>query len=126
MKKTILIALGIILSIILTVTFFGYSSDKTEKYGSGVDKTATEVKVKDIFLRNLQGITVTLEGKIVSQCGSNGCWFVLRDDTGQIFINLAPSNLTLPPRMNMTAKVTGIVNVIEGQFQVFAHGVEVR
>jgi len=51
---------------------------------------------------------------------------VLQDDTGQVFVNLAPNNMTLPPRMNKTAKVTGIVYPVEGQLQVIAQGVEVK
>ena len=121
MGKRILLSL---LGLILLFVFVGCT---TEKYGLGVDKSAPEVKVKDIFLKEeLFGKPVTLTGKIVSQCGSNGCWFVLQDDTGQVFINLAPGNITLPPRMNMTARVTGTINVVQGQLQVFARGVELK
>ena len=98
-----------------------------EKYGAGIDRGTVTVKVKDILLdRSNIGRTVNLEGKISSQCGSNGCWFVLQDDTGQIFINLAPNNMSVPPRMNKDAKVTGIVSPFEGQLQIIAQGVEVR
>ena len=98
-----------------------------EKYGAGIDRGAATLKVKDILLdRSNIGRTVNLEGKISSQCGSNGCWFVLQDDTGQIFINLAPNNMSVPPRMNKDAKVTGIVSPFEGQLQIIAQGVEVR
>lgn len=98
-----------------------------EKYGAGIDRGVAAVKVKDILLdRSNIGRTVNLEGKISSQCGSNGCWFVLQDDTGQIFINLAPNNMSVPPRMNKDAKVTGIVSPFEGQLQIIAQGVEVR
>jgi uncharacterized protein YdeI (BOF family) len=118
--KTIIISL----TVILAFTFLGCS---VERYGTKIDKSISKVKVKDLFLdTNIVGKSVSLEGKIVSQCGSNGCWFVLRDDTGQIFINLAPRNLTLPPRMNMSAKVTGTVNIVQGQLQVFAEGIEIR
>lgn len=120
MKRVIsvLLAAGIVLSLL------GCSA---EKYGTGVDKKIAAVKVKDIFLdSNPVGKKVTISGKISSQCGSNGCWFVLQDDTGQVFINLSQNNMTLPPRMNKTAKVTGIVYPVQGELQVIAEGVEVR
>jgi uncharacterized protein YdeI (BOF family) len=98
-----------------------------EKYGAGVDNNVPVMKVKDVYLdRNIVGKKVTLSGTISSQCGSNGCWFVLQDETGQIFVNLAPRNMTVPPRMNKPAKVTGIVYPVQGELQVIAEGVEVR
>ena len=98
-----------------------------EKYGTAVDRSIKTVKVKDVILnRDLVGKPVTLEGKISSQCGSNGCWFVLMDDTGQVFINLAPNNLTVPPRLNKSARVTGIVYPVQGELQIIAQGVEIR
>jgi hypothetical protein len=112
------------LSVLAILSLLGCSA---EKYGAGVDTKISAIKVKDIFLdNNPVGKKVTIAGKISSQCGSNGCWFVLQDDTGQVFINLGPNNMTLPPRMNKTAKVTGIVYPVQGELQVIAEGVEVR
>lgn len=114
---------GIVL-LLLTIALLGCGA---EKYGAGVDKSISALKVKDIFLnRGIVGKKVTLTGNISSQCGSNGCWFVLQDDTGQIFVNLSQNNMTIPPRMNKTAKVTGIVYPVQGQLQVIAEGVEVK
>ena len=120
MKK----ALSLLFAVLVVFSVLGCS---TEKYGAGVDTKITAVKTKDIFLdSNIVGRKVTVQGKISSQCGSNGCWFVLQDDTGQVFINLGPNNMTLPPRLNKTAKVTGIVYPVEGELQVIAERVEVR
>jgi predicted small secreted protein len=120
MKKTALIALSLLLAVVLT------GCTASEKYGAGVDNSIPAIKVKDVFLdSSIVGKKVTLHGTIASQCGSNGCWFVLQDDTGQIFVNLAPANMELPPRMNKTARVTGIIYPVQGQLQLIAHGVEV-
>ena len=120
MKKTILL----VMSVLIAAALLGCAA---EKYGAGVDRSIPEIKVKDIFLDSrVVGKKVTLQGSISSQCASNGCWFVLQDDTGQIFINLGPKNMTLPPRMYKTAKVTGIVYPVQGELQVIAEGVEVR
>jgi len=84
--KTIYVAFLIAVCAILAAALSGCSA---EKYGAAVDQSISTVKVKDVFLNNdLVGSPVTLEGKISSQCGSNGCWFVLQDDTGQVFIIL--------------------------------------
>ena len=122
--KTIYVAFLIAVCAILAAALSGCSA---EKYGAAVDQSISTVKVKDVFLNNdLVGSPVTLEGKISSQCGSNGCWFVLQDDTGQVFINLAPNKMTVPPRMNRNAKVTGIVYPVQGELQIIAQGVEIR
>src|SRR5512145_1779842 len=98
-----------------------------ERFGSALEGGAPTVKVKDIIIDPaLVGRVVTVAGTISSQCGSNGCWFVLNDDTGQVFVNLAPAQLTLPPRMGKAVKVSGTVSPVEGVNQLFAQGVEVR
>lgn len=100
---------------------------KSEKFGTGVDRNATVVKVRDIFLKSeLMGKTVTVQGTIDSQCQSNGCWFILQDDTGQIYIDLSQSNFTLPARTGMKAKASGVANKIQNNYLLVATGVEVK
>jgi uncharacterized protein YdeI (BOF family) len=122
--KKIHAAILVMLTIVTTLVLAGCSA---ERYGKGVDKGVSIIKVKDVFLtQDIAGKRVTLQGQISSQCGSNGCWFVLQDDTGQVFVNLAPNNMTVPPRMNKKALVTGIVYPVQDQLQIIAEGVEVR
>jgi hypothetical protein len=105
---------------------FALAGCAAEKYGSGIDSAAQKVKVKDIMLYpELQGKKVTLEGRIVTQCMSNGCWFFLEDGTGKVFVNLAPRNFSLPANMGKPAKVTGIVSTARDGYQVIAEGVEI-
>ena len=98
-----------------------------ETYGSGVDPAAPKVQVKDVFLKQeLLGKKVTLEGKIVSQCQSNGCWFYLQDETGQIYIDLSKSQLTLPSRPGKLALASGTVGRSKQSYMLVATGVEVK
>lgn len=98
-----------------------------ERYGTGVDPNAATVKVRDIFLRSdLQGMDVTLEGTISTQCQSNGCWFVLQDDTGQLYIDLSRGNMTLPARTGKSVKASGTVATAQGNYLLIAKGVEVQ
>ena len=98
-----------------------------EKYGSGVDPSASNVKVKDVFLkRELLGQKVTLEGEIVSQCQSNGCWFFLKDDTGQIYIDLSTNNFSLPSMPNKKVVASGTVATSKKNILLVATGVEVK
>ncbi|HSM73559.1 MAG TPA: hypothetical protein VK852_02955 [Desulfobacterales bacterium] len=98
-----------------------------EKYGTGVDKAAPIVTVKDVYLdRSLQDNPVTLEGIIIGQCGSpDKCWFFMHDETGRIFVNLKPANLSLPPAMGKKVRVTGMIQGDKQGYQIVAQGVEV-
>ncbi len=112
--------------LIVAALLFGLAGCAAEQYGRGIDSGAATVKVKDLYFdRGLLGRTVNLEGRISSQCGSNGCWFVLQDETGQIFVNLSPNNMTLPPRMQKAVKVTGHIAVVQNELQLIAQGVEI-
>ena len=98
-----------------------------EKYGAGVDASAQMVKVKDVFLKkNLLGQKVTLEGKIVSQCQSNGCWFFLQDDTGQLYIDMATNKFSLPSMPNKQVAASGTVARSQNNLVLIATGVEVK
>ena len=99
-----------------------------ETYGQEISKDAPFVKVKDIYLNPaLQGKVVNLEGKVVGQCFGNGCWFFLRDETGMIFIDLKPYNLSITTRSKIgrDAKVTGEVKM-NGGYRLIGHGVEIN
>ena len=119
MKKILLIV-----SLIIPLMLFGCGG---EKYGAGVDASAQKVKVKDVFLKkNLFGQNVTLEGKIVSQCQSNGCWFFLQDDTGQLYIDMATNKFSLPSMPNKQVAASGTVGKSQNNIVLIATGVEVK
>ena len=54
------------------------------------------------------GQNVTFSGIITSQCGS-GCWFILSDDSGEMYVTLRANNFVIPPSMGKKATVTGLV-----------------
>ena len=115
----------LIYSLLLMIIIFT-TACAAEKYGSGINPDAPKVQIKDIMLNpTLLGKTVNIEGIIITQCQSNGCWFFLNDGTGQIFIDLAPKGFSIPPRTGKKAKVTGVIQQNQQFFQIVAHGVEI-
>lgn len=121
-KNKTLLSITFLLGIILLIL----TGCKAEKYGTDISKTAPTVKVKDIMLKqSYTGQTVNLEGIIITQCQSNGCWFFLHDGTGQIFINLQPAGITIPPKTGKKATVTGDVAFENGNFIIIARGLEI-
>jgi len=114
----------LLVTLIITLFLAGCGG---EKYGAGVDSSAPKVKVKDLFLKqNLLGQKVTLEGKIGSQCQSNGCWFFLQDETGQLFIDMATNKFSLPPMQNKPVIASGTVTRSQKNIILIATGVEVK
>ncbi len=112
--------------ILILGLLFGCSGE--ERYGQEISKDVPLVKVKEVYLNpTLQDKVVNLEGKIVSQCFSAGCWFYLKDETGAILINLAPSNLSITTKnkIGRIAKVTGKVKK-NGDYKIIAQGVEIH
>lgn len=71
------------------------------------------------------GQTVTIEGDVIQQCPASGCWFRIKDDNGEAFIDLAPAKLTIQgERVGQHAKVTGTVVKKTGQTRIEAKHVE--
>lgn len=97
-----------------------------ERYGQEISKDAPLVRVKEIYLNpSLQDKVINLEGEIVSQCFSAGCWFYLKDETGAILIDLAPNlSITIKNKIGRKVKVTGKV-VRTGNYKIIANGVEI-
>ncbi|MCX7770389.1 MAG: DNA-binding protein [Proteobacteria bacterium] len=113
--------------IIYLILFIALFACGSEQYGS-IPPNANKIKVKDAML-NVEHLNkeVILEGKIVTQCAANGCWFFLRDDTGQILVDLKPLNLGLPQRTGKTAVVSGVlIKEPSGQIIISAKGLLIK
>ncbi|MGB9175494.1 MAG: hypothetical protein WCB46_01995 [Methanoregula sp.] len=73
------------------------------------------VKIADI-LKNpaaYNGTAVAVQGKINAECGS-GCWFMMDDGTGTLYVDLAPNNFAIPQISGTTVVVHGTISVIKG------------
>lgn len=118
----------VFLAYVLIVSFFLTACNGGgEQYGSGLDPNAPKVQVEDIFLKpDLIGKNITVEGRIATQCASNGCWFYLKDETGQVYIDLSYNGFALPSLPNKKAIATGMVARSKSALLLVATGVEVR
>jgi hypothetical protein len=67
------------------------------------------------------GQNVTLNGTVTSQCGS-GCWFIVSDETGDLYVTLRANDFVIPPSMGETVTVTGLV---ENEDDIFITGNQV-
>jgi len=59
------------------------------------------------------GIPVEVGGTIVSQCPA-GCWFIVDDGSGQLYVDLKPANMVIPPSVGKKVVARGTVIVSNG------------
>ena len=125
MKKTGIRYL-LYLSVLAAALSLSACGEKT--YGSGVDPKVEVKTVVEIFTKpELHGRKVTVEGRIHAQCLSNGCWFVLQDGTGQIYVDLSQNGFELPPMQGRAIAAAGVVSYFRGPMKmIIAEGVELR
>ena len=116
-KKTHLPAyMPVLLAVILAgaVLIAGCASQSASVAKTTAPQTSA-VKVADILKdpAAYAGKNVTVEGKITNECGS-GCWFMLDDGTGTLYVDLAPNNFAIPQLRGTTVVVQGTIGVVNG------------
>jgi uncharacterized protein YdeI (BOF family) len=78
-----------------------------------------EVKISDILENETayHGKMVVVEGKIELECGA-GCWFILNDGTGSIYVDILPNNFVIPQKSGEDARVYGEATLKNGEPQI--------
>jgi uncharacterized protein YdeI (BOF family) len=87
---------------------------------------ADEVKISEILENETayHAKMVVIEGKIELECGA-GCWFVLNDGTGSIYVDILPNNFAIPQKSGEDARVYGEVTLKNGDPQIIGKRVEI-
>ena len=70
------------------------------------------------------GKELVLSGTIAAECGS-GCWFLLDDGTGQLYVDLAGNNFAIPQLQGSDVVMKGVIRVENGDPKLFATNVTV-
>lgn len=126
--------LGAVLVVVLLVGVIGavYSLNQAEKAegttielinGRGDGQEIVKINYILGSPSDYYGQAVVVEGKIIAECGS-GCWFILDDGTGTIYVDLAPSNLVIPQKQGAFARVYGNVAQKGGDTYLIGEKVE--
>ena len=94
----------------------GATGDPGKKIPTGGTSIVTEDKVEQ---------AVAVEAKVDQQCPARGCWLRLKDDAGDVMVDLAPSKLELAEdKVGQRARVTGEVVKKGGRLWLKAEKVE--
>lgn len=80
--------------------------------------------MKALTDQSLRSKEVNIQGTILAQC-SSGCWFFLKDDTGQILVDLAPNHFTIPMKSGKKVIVRGTLSEGKGSVKIIGKSVEI-
>ncbi len=106
--------LGALTIIIVSVAFAGCTSQTPPGTDSPTSQTPF-VTIADILKNTAayNGTAVAVQGTITAECGS-GCWFILDDGTGTLYVDLAPNNFVIPQIPGSTVVVHGTLGMKNG------------
>lgn len=84
------------------------------------------VMIQDIIqdVTRYEGEYVLIEGVIDTECPS-GCWFILKDETASIYVDILPNNFVIPQKRGSDARVYGEVTTKNGDPMLIGKIVEI-
>ena len=126
MKKYI--ALGLALVVAAVVVGCGAKKAGTAKsnaYGKAIPADMALTTAKEILTnpQTWEGKDVLVAGKITSECPSGG-WVWVQDSTGQVYVNMHPTNVFIPQHVGKNVRAMGKVVLESGQPSVVGYGLE--
>lgn len=91
-------------------------------YGSVYDDTIPLKSISYIFeTSDLNGKILSFQGLVTAQCKSDGCWFKIKDNTGEVLVDLKPYDFRTPLEIvGSKVKLNGRVNTKDGKVKVDA------
>jgi uncharacterized protein YdeI (BOF family) len=118
--------LSIALLVVIVFTLGGCGKKKAEQYGEGIsNRNLTQINAVLEEPEAFSGKTVTVEGKIVSEC-MTGCWFDVKGEKGMIHVDVQPSGFAIPQKVGKKVMVEGDVMLRDGQLTLVGKGVELK
>ena len=128
MKRTIIV-IAIIAVVGAAVWYaFGGSGGKSNRFGQGADSQVIPISAIQQAPEQYLGKTVTVDGAITKECPSSGCWWYLKDATGEIRANSFGNGFALPlHKEGRPIRTTGkVVTTESGELELAATGAEFR
>lgn len=123
--KTMLI-LTLIAAVFLPIFLLVGCGSKGGSFGQPISETRLTA-IADILAhpQEFSNKTVKIEGKIMEECPAGG-WFMLKDNSGIIYVNLHPSEFAIPQASGHKAVAQGVVTKEGTQVSVTGQGVEIK
>lgn len=119
------IALIVLIGISIWYTVGG-EGKKNNSFGAGTQQTITSIgdiqKDPTKYLNHV----VTVNGELTKECPTSGCWWYIKDKTGEIRADSASSGFALPLHLQgKNIRTTGkVVKTESGDLELVASGAE--
>jgi hypothetical protein len=126
MKKYIALGLAVLVAAVLVgCGARAGGAAKSKVYGKAIPKDMTVTSAKAILdnPQDWEGKDVLVAGKITSECPSGG-WVWVQDSTGQVYVNMHPTNVFIPQAVGKPVRAIGKVVLESGQPSVVGYGLE--
>jgi RecJ-like exonuclease len=128
MKKA-LMALAVLTVVIGSIWFVidgGQASESS--YGMSTGKDVATISDLQQNPGKYLGQTVTVEGELTKECPTTGCWWYVKDKTGEIRADSLAGGFALPlNHEGKTIRTTGKVQMGEGgEMQLAATGAQLK
>lgn len=127
--KNLAIIIGVALLIGVGVWYaFGSGEKKGKGYGQTVGAELTKIGDIQKAPEQYLGKVVTVEGEITKECPGSGCWWYVKDATGEIRTDSYGGGFALPLHQEgKQVRTTGkIVKTDSGELQIAASGAELK
>ncbi|OPZ88239.1 MAG: hypothetical protein BWY76_00054 [bacterium ADurb.Bin429] len=126
--KRIVITIVIIAAVGLGIWYAFGGEKKTAEFGGSVGTDIVQIgditANPDAFLNK----EVTIQGELTKECPSSGCWWYIKDSTGEIRADSFGAGFNLPP--NQAGKqflTTGkVVKTEDGTLEIAATGAKAK
>ena len=121
------VALGLVIAVAaaMVVGCGGKAGVKSSGYGKPIPADMAVTTAKEILTnpQMWEGKDVLVAGKITSECPSGG-WVWVQDSTGQVYVNMHPTNVFIPQHVGKNVRAMGKVVLESGQPSVVGYGLE--
>ncbi len=101
------------------------SAKQAPVYGREIPGDMPVTTAAEIMARPeaFEGKDVLVSGKVTSECPSGG-WIWVRDESGDIYVNMHPTNVFIPQKVGTNVRAMGKVVLESGSAQVVGYGLE--
>jgi hypothetical protein len=130
MKKYIELGLALTVALAAATVAVGCGaktggSAKSNAYGKAIPADMAVTTAKEILTnpQAWEGKDVLVAGKITSECPSGG-WVWVQDSSGQVYVNMHPTNVFIPQHVGKNVRAMGKVVLESGQPSVVGYGLE--
>ena len=99
-----------------------FTEANTNQYGAKFNDTVPLKSISYLLeSEEINGKIFSFQGKIIAQCKGDGCWFMLKDNTSEVMVDLKPYDFRTPMGIvGRKIKLNGRVNTEKGKVKVDA------